>query len=83
MLHTKTGPGRPPVVCKRGGRSLGPETHPPQKILIQNLAEGKLSSDKRPFVRPPPAYQFLPNNARCQLKCTVAEHSALLFIESR
>ena len=35
-------------VFSRGG-SVGSETHPPKKILTQNLAEGKSSLNKRPL----------------------------------
>ena len=42
------------LFIRGGGRSLGSETYPPQKILTQNLAEGKSSLNKRPLCGTPP-----------------------------
>ena len=54
LYNAVMGEGVSHFVCKREGGLLALRpTHPPKKILTQNLAEGKSSLNTRPLVGPP------------------------------
>ena len=44
-----TGMGTGQTLFRRGGGSVGSQTHPPKKIVTQNLAEGNSNLNKRPL----------------------------------
>ena len=54
-----TGMGTGQTLFRRGGGSVGSQTHPPKKIVTQNLAEGNSNLNKRPLCGtdpdPPPS----------------------------